>query len=228
MIVSCFGKKTETEEWNSARNGFLHNISQNEKIVSNIEHPHSFAVVNDKLVYCESRKKQACFVNDNNTITLPGYARGLCIAGDKLFAGTSASSKVSKSTGKLIKPLGLGIEGGDCTVSRINPNTVQIEKTVSLRKYAEEIYEFLPVEQTANWPIYEHDNFYALDEAWEWQYQKALHELKEAVPEGETLILVEDNVWNHNVSFNFRRLFFWSVMALFGEHHLIMRQPLKN
>ncbi|HZH66195.1 MAG TPA: DUF4915 domain-containing protein [Flavisolibacter sp.] len=207
LVISGFGKKTENEEWNSARNGFIFNISQNKTIVSGIEHPHSFAGADGRLAYCESRKRQLCFVNDKDTITLPGYARGLCIAGDKLFAGTSASRKKSKSTGKLNKSL--GIDGGECSISQINLRTPEIEKTVNLRKYGEEIYELLPVEGTADWPVYNHDNFYPFDEAWEQQYQRAVQELKEVIAEGETLILVDDNVWDANaVLSTFRRLHF--------------------
>jgi hypothetical protein len=140
LIISGFGKKIENEEWNAARNGFIYNISQNKSIVSGIEHPHSFAVAGNKLLYCESRKRRLAVVDDDRTITLPGYARGLCRMNNKLYVGTSASRKVSKSSGKLNKSL--GVDGGDCTISRINYDTFQIEKTVSLRKYAEEIYEF--------------------------------------------------------------------------------------
>lgn len=209
LVVSGFGKKTGSEEWNSARNGFIYNISKNETVVSGIEHPHSFAVVDDKLAYCASRERKLCFTSDKRTVEFPGYARGLCVVDNKIFVGTSASRKKSKSTGKLNKSL--GIDGGECTVSRINADTLQIEQTISLRKFAEEIYEFLPLAGTTKWPAIAHREFLPLEEDWKVQVGKAVAEIRKAVPAGATFILADDNEWqgmSEEMLADYNRLFF--------------------
>lgn len=208
LVVSGFGKKAVNEEWNSARNGFICNINKNETLVSGIEHPNSFVVLRNSLAYCASRERKLCFTNDERTVMLPGYARGLCAIGDKIFVGTSAGRKKSKSTGRQNKSL--GIDGGDCTVSRINGETLEIEQTVSLRKYAEEIYEFLPLEGASQWPIM-HREFLSLEEDWKVQVEKAIAEIKKTIPAGESFILADDNEWQDITEENlndYHRLFF--------------------
>ncbi len=207
LVVSGFGEKSEKEEWNSARSGFISNISQNKIIVSGIEHPHSFVDLNGRLAYCESKKRQVCILNEECIANLSGYSRGLCYTDDKLFIGTSASRKFSKSTRKMNRPMGLGSDGGACTVSRFSTKDFKIEKTVSLKNYSEEIYDLLPVDGTGNWPVHRHHKFYTFEKSWNLQYNQALQELNETVSKSEKIVLVDDNIWDESL-FDFHRLYF--------------------
>lgn len=195
IYVSGFGKKTESEDWNSARNGFIYNISKGEQIVSGLEHPHSILVVDGLLTICESRKRKLRFIGNEKTIELPGYVRGLCTAADKIFVGTSARRNKSKSTGKIVKQAGL--ELAECTISRISGKSLQVEERLDLKDYANEIYELLPVEGTSSWPVSVPRNYHLeFEQSWLNQENLAMEEIQEAVSTEEPFILVDENTWN--------------------------------
>lgn len=209
VIVMGFGKKQEGEQWKDIRNGFIHNVNRNQTIVSGLEHPHSMAAVDRHLAYCESGKRLLRFTGIDHTVPLPGFTRGLCIAEGKLFVGTSVRRKKSKSTGKLNYPTDLSFDSGECTVSRVSLDSFEVEKTVSLRNYAEEIYELFPIENTDKWPIPKQD-FRPFEQTWKEQIEIALHELSEVVPKGGTVILADENEWDLSATRlnGYRRLYF--------------------
>ncbi len=199
IYVSGFGKKAEGGGWNTALNGFIYNITKEEKVTDGLQHPHSVMFANDRIAFCESPKTRLRFLHDERTATLPGYTRGLCMVGGKFFVGTSTQRKKSKSTGKAVV-----VEKPDaverfCTVSRICAKTLSVEKTLDLRDYAYEIYDLLPVEGTSHWPIRLPGNYrLQLEQAWSRQVQAALRQISEAVPKGEKVIIVDQNGWALN------------------------------
>jgi GT2 family glycosyltransferase len=150
-FVCGFGKRPD-RRWNSARDGFIINITRNEKVVGGIEQPHSLCVLDGGLAYCESQKMTVC-LDGTRTQRVPGYSRGLCRVGGKLFVGTSVGRQVSKSTGTLQNPAE-GVEpGGRCAVVRIAAETLEHESTRGLGMCAQEVYDLLPVEDTRLWPV---------------------------------------------------------------------------
>jgi hypothetical protein len=99
-LVAGFGVKSGTQ-WSSATDGFIVNIASGERLVSGVRQPHSMVAAGDALAYCESANGTVRLVGRSDERTLPGFTRGLCTAGDGLFAATSRGRRVSKSTGAL-------------------------------------------------------------------------------------------------------------------------------
>lgn len=199
LYISGFGKKADhSQNWTSALDGFIYNITRGEKIASQLEHPHSILSFNGEMAICESRKKRLRFVGSKETVDLQSYARGLCIYSDKLFIGTSARRIKSKSTGKLVEQDGKEEVG--CTISRVSGENLEIEKTIILNDYANEIYELMPIDDTSLWPVREPINYrQQFTDAWNMQAEKALKEMQDIIPHGETLILVDDSSWESNL-----------------------------
>jgi GT2 family glycosyltransferase len=150
LLVAGFGKKA-AEEWGSAQNGFIFDVTQNRPLASQIEHPHSLAELHGTLAYCESRKMAVKALGDSRTQHLPGYTRGLCSLGQNLFVATSIGRQLSKSTGTINNPSASGVLGGRCTISRLTAETFEIEETVDLSTHGQEIYDLLPVEGARKW-----------------------------------------------------------------------------
>ena len=195
LLVSGHGKKT-ADRWSSARGGFIVNINRGEQMAQNIHHPHSLVPVGDTLAYCESSTMAVRLLGDVRAQRLPGYARGLCLAGGKLFVGTSIGRRVSKSTGVINNPAESGVPAGRCTCSRLAPDTFAVEETVDLSSYGTEIYDLLPVEGAARWPSAPEGAARIVD---------PVEELATCIPPGDTFILVDDEQWGTGPSVAGRR-----------------------
>lgn len=152
LFVSAFGKKSAVS-WNSARDGFILNISRGETLTSGLDQPHSLTVVGNRLAYCESRSMAVRVIGDSRTQHLPGYTRGICAVGEHLFVATSQGRQLSKSTGVINNPASGGVPGGRCTINRLSPETFEVEQTIDLSTHASEIYDLLPVDDVAAWPL---------------------------------------------------------------------------
>lgn len=192
FLISGFGKKEVTNDWNSARNGFIYNISRNQFLKSGLKQPHSLAVINDRLAYCESKEKRICFLESDQSIDLGGYSRGLSVAGGKIFAGTSTKRKISKSTGKMNKVH--DEESVGCSLQVISMDN-HSKKIIDLNPYAHEIYDLLPVGNVSNWPLISPMNYQLqFEEAWNRQRSLAISEIKNLDLNGSTLVVIDDDV----------------------------------
>jgi hypothetical protein len=199
VLVSGFGKKTG-QLWSSAARGFIVDISTGEMIGSQIEQPHSVVALGDTVAYCESRKMAVGVVGGHCAQKLPGYSRGLCQAGGKLFVGTSAGRRVSKSTGVINHPGDGGEPVGLCAISRLSSESLEVERIIDLSLYGDEIYDLLPVQNTQDWPLVSADSVPAFDVHWHQQIQKAREEISGLIPPDETFILIDQNkFWNGDV-----------------------------
>lgn len=115
IFISAFGLK-ESEQWSSAKKGYIYNITEKKKEMEPIYHPHSLYILNGNFYYCESSTRS---VRKNNTAIIrlkSGYTRGLCVHNDYIFVGTSSGRKKSKSTGVTLNPADSGILEEDCRV----------------------------------------------------------------------------------------------------------------
>ena len=191
LLVSGFGKKPGPD-WGLTREGFIVNVTRGEAIASGIYHPHSLVAIGEEIAYCESGKRAVRVMGRGQTQRLPGYTRGLCLTGQKVFVGTSVGRRVSKSTGMLHNPQhSSGTPEGQCTVCRLSPSSLEIEDVIDLSAYGEEIYDLLPVEGTSRWPIVSDNNFSSPKTAWWDQVHLAMQEIVTLIPPGDTFILVD-------------------------------------
>jgi hypothetical protein len=192
VLVSGFGKKTG-QLWSSAASGFIVNLSTGEKTASGIEQPHSVIALGDKVAYCESRNMAVQILGEGGVHRLPGYTRGLCLVGGKLFVGTSRGRRVSKSTGIMNHPGDPGEPGGQCGISRLSADDLEVEENIDLSAYGEEVYDLLAVQETEGWPAASVDSLPPFDTHWNQQIQMARQEIAALVPPEQALILVDQN-----------------------------------
>jgi len=197
LYVSGFGKKEIEDDWGSAHDGFIMNITTGKKIVSGLEQPHSIAVINNEMAFCESRTKKLRFLNREESLELPGYTRGLCELNGKAYVGTSASRKKSKSTGRALVISEENVTG--CTISSILLDKLQLEYTWDLNDYGIEIYEFMIIDETNQWPLLPPRNYREqYISSWIGRAQQTLSEIEENIPAGENLLLVDESLLQIN------------------------------
>ncbi|MDQ3015468.1 MAG: TIGR03032 family protein [Bacteroidota bacterium] len=193
ILVSGFGLKEIANDWNTANNGFIYNVTKGKEIASGLKQPHSICGIGFSIAFCESRNKVLRFVDDDRTVILPGYTRGLCFYKDKIYVGTSASRKKSKSTGK--PTIGTAISPGGCTISEIDMDSLDVLYTWDLNDYAVEIYEFMLVPDVSNWPLISPRNYREeFQQSWIYKTRSAIEDLKEIIPEGSKFLFVDDNL----------------------------------
>jgi hypothetical protein len=191
LLVSGFGKKPG-QDWGLTRDGFIANVTRGEMIASGIYHPHSLLTIGDEITYCESGKRAVRIIGRDQTKRLPGYTRGLCLAGQKIFIGTSVGRQVSKSTGTLYNPQhSSGAPAGQCTVCRLSADSLEIEEIIDLGAYGYEVYDLLPVEGTSRWPVVADDNFRSPEATWWDQLQLAMQEITALIPPRDTFIWID-------------------------------------
>jgi Domain of unknown function (DUF4915) len=199
LLVSGFGKKAG-EIWSLTRDGFVFNITRGEKIASSIPHPHSLVATDDMLAYCESGNMAVRVIGRAHVQRLPGYARGLCLVGQYLFVGTSIGRRVSKSTGMLNSPNATGALAGQCTISRLSLDRSEIEDTVDMTSYGDEIYDLLPIKDTSRWPVVSNVKFLSSEATWRHLLEVTTQELAALIPPGEAFILVDQEVLRKEIA----------------------------
>lgn len=147
FIASCFGKKLSEGHWGA--NGRIFYLSQPERSIHDgLSQPHSPLVVEDRLIFAESKSGQVYAYHKyedqwalQKLIKLNGYVRGLACQGDILFAGISARRMVSRSrqtpldesTGKMYSEL-----------LSIDLETESKQSLAPVASLGREIYELLP------------------------------------------------------------------------------------
>ena len=100
LANSGIGKK-DGAGWSTAVDGFIHDIGSGRSLATGLRNPHSLVDLDGTIAYCESRSRSVRVLGDERAASLPGYTRGLCVAGEHLYAGTSARRRISKSTGRI-------------------------------------------------------------------------------------------------------------------------------
>ena len=172
---------------------FVFNITKGEKIASGIPHPHSLVAIDSTIAYCGSGNMAVHILGRGHVQHLPGYARGLCLVDQHLFVGTSIERRISKSTGMLNSPNATGALAGQCTISRLSLDRFEIEDTVDMTPYGEEIYDLLPIEDTSRWPVVSMSHFFPQKQPCKKASSLDLttRELAALIPSGEAFILVD-------------------------------------
>jgi hypothetical protein len=194
ILVSGFGLRTIADDWNSAQDGFVCNISTGDYILRGLQQPHSLAIIDGELACCESKGKRILYLKDNQVECwhdVGGYSRGLCELSGSVFVGTSARRQRSKSTGKLNKPTQSDDVG--CTISRFDADGKFA--MLQLDELAQEIYEMIPIAGTENWPMREEINYKKrFQQAWQQQAELAINEIEANVIPDLPLIVIDEMI----------------------------------
>jgi hypothetical protein len=152
VVVSGFGKKLG-HTWASATNGFIHDLTHEERLAGSIRQPHALADVDGTLAYCESGEAAVVFHGDVRRRQFDGYTRGMCTAGGSLFVATSKGRRTSKSSGRLTNRGDPGTPEGRCTLFRVRPTDLAIEAATDLGPYGWEVYDVVPLSDISRWPV---------------------------------------------------------------------------
>ena len=146
LMVSAFGPKTDGS-WNSATNGYIHNISRDLRLMDGIYHPHTLSVRNKEMYYCESRNRTFCSLG-GPLFRLDGYSRGVTWLSDELVVvGTSILRTVSKSTGISADPAEPGSPPDRCGLTLYDLGHGKELSQIDLAWFGPEIYDVLLLEQ---------------------------------------------------------------------------------
>lgn len=190
VLIAGFGPKSIPDDWSSAVNGFIRSISADKLLVSGLQQPHSIDIIDDQIAFCESGMKRLWV--GNKFAELSGYTRGLCHTSHHIFAGTSASRKKSKSTGRALTVT--PDQRGGCTITQFSKD-LQIEFVWDLNDYAFEIYEMILLDDVSNWPLIAPVNFRAqFESTWIARGYNIISELKQLINPGDKVILVDDSL----------------------------------
>jgi hypothetical protein len=155
VYVSAFGPR-EGEFWSSATNGYIYDLTANEKACTGIRQPHSLRGANGGIYFAES-SRQMLRTLDGASILIGGYARGCDIAADGVvLVGSNVARRVSASRGIVVNNAALennqeGEAMGKCCVVCVTPGRVPKRQYVDVSRYGREIYDIclLPAEPTA-------------------------------------------------------------------------------
>jgi len=192
LLVSGLGPKTG-DLWRSAQDGFIFNMTRGETVTTGLRHPHSLAALGDGIAYCESKDRSVRILGDDRTRQLPGYARGLCPAAGKLFAGSSRRRRLSKSTGRIIDAGGTRPDLGHTMVSRLSVDDLEIEASIDLRGFGTEIYDLMPVEDAGRWPVVSDERVRSLAAMCSEQAELMTEEIATITAPGEIFIFVDQD-----------------------------------
>lgn len=151
IFVSGFGPRSGST-WSGARGGFIANASRDEVLARDLQHPHSLAVVNGRVSYCESGTMALRTLGERGYKQLGGYTRGLCSVNEFLFVGSSRGRLVSRSTGLPTSP-DRDSELSPCQISVLDAGTLDLRQVKDLGSYADEIYDLVPVTLTEAWQV---------------------------------------------------------------------------
>jgi uncharacterized protein DUF4915 len=152
VAVSGFGRKAD-RLWSSAADGFIACVGSGERFATGIGQPHSVVDLDGTLAYCESSTGTIRLLGREEVGQVPGYARGICRVGDRLFVGTSKGRHVSKSSGVLTNRADPGTPAGHCSLVRLRIDTLTTEQVIDLDLLSWEIYDLLAVSSVELWPV---------------------------------------------------------------------------
>jgi len=145
LFVSAFGPRKKGKAKSKSDKGYVFNVTEGKKVLSNIYHPHSLVVSNGDYYYCESARKK---VLKNGKVILSlteGYVRGLAVSDNHIVIGISNMRKVSKSTGLVNEGIDPKEQEEACKVVLFDQSKGEIVKKINLFPTHNEIYDIAVV-----------------------------------------------------------------------------------
>ncbi len=145
-LASGFGNHNK-EFWMHAENGYVFDVFNQNKILTNLKQPHSLFSWNNQIYVCDS-SRQRVIDEDLNVVyqSKTGYIRGLWLDESITLIGHSKGRVNSHSKGTFIGNIAnKGILSGECGVMVIQNGN---HSFIDLSKHANEIYDIIPLMDT--------------------------------------------------------------------------------
>ena len=146
ILVSGFGPRpTPGSGWEDATAGFVRALPSGDLVMGPVYHPHSICRLSpDELALCESPHRRVITSTGRRSGLLPGYSRGLCLAGGSLFAGTSRQRRPSEEAAILdYTPSHGPNDPGVCAISRLDTGTLRVQEVIPLDPHGREVYDIV-------------------------------------------------------------------------------------
>lgn len=151
LLIAGLGPKPAfSSEWRDARDGFVCVVPSGDRVLGPLYHPHSLCRLStDEVAACESPRRRVVTSAGRRSAPLPGYARGLCLAGGELYVGTSRGRRRNEPSSLLAYPGGVGMLGGVCALCRLDAKTLEVEDVLSLEPHGREVYDVVALTPTS-------------------------------------------------------------------------------
>ncbi|MDP9301477.1 MAG: TIGR03032 family protein [Actinomycetota bacterium] len=146
FLIAGFGRRPPgASSWRAATRGFVRSVPDGNLIMAPLYHPHSICrLARGEVAVCESPRRHVVTSEGRVSDPLPGYARGLLRAGDKLYAGTSRHRRPSEPASILdYGPATSEIDDGACSVCQLDAATLGLESVIPLDPHGREVYDIV-------------------------------------------------------------------------------------
>jgi hypothetical protein len=145
IYVTMFGEKGLT--WKDALDGKVININENKVIASELIHPHSLKVIDNKLGFLESKRGKLHLIDENNKhdiVDIDGYLRGLDSDCDNIYIGKNALRRKSKSMGLINDINNVKVEEFYSEIIILNKNNgYKVDKRLNITALGSEVYDIV-------------------------------------------------------------------------------------
>jgi len=149
LAVAAMGLR-EADLWKTALHGYAFFVDNGERLFSEIVHPHSLSNYFGRALVLESAMMNVR--TQSESVRVPsGFLRGVAFDESLMVVGSSKGRLSSVSTGVLIgKPKGPGESLGDCLLNLLHISDgrvggAQLTGQISLNRYADEIFDLIPL-----------------------------------------------------------------------------------
>lgn len=141
LIVAGFGERwREVREQRRQGNttapydGFLVDLATGERLLTGLQMPHSPLMIDEHIAVCESAAEAVIVPGIGVADGLPGYTRGLCVAGDRILVGISRARQNHP-----------GRQSDICVVVMLDRHDLTVRGMFDVSAVGGEIYDLLPV-----------------------------------------------------------------------------------
>jgi hypothetical protein len=142
LLVSALGRRPDDARWSDVRDGFVWDVQRGRRVLGPLFHPHSVCRIGGEIAVCESPQRRVVTSAGRTSQPLPGYARGLCPAGGKLYVGTSRGRHPDEPHSILSYEDGIGIADAVCAVCRLDMS-LALERVYELAPHGREVYDLV-------------------------------------------------------------------------------------
>ena len=144
LVVSGFGTRPHPAAWQEARSGFVMSVGDGSRLMSPLYHPHSVVDLgHGAFALCESPRRQVLTSTRLTSTALGGYARGLSVAPDRLFVGTSRNRHPSEPLSLLPYDRASLGDHGVAAVCELDRDGLDVVRVIELSPHGREVYDII-------------------------------------------------------------------------------------